>query len=259
MNNLQNIQASFKRYLFEQDSDIASHIISTENFNNTLRLAIYGNAYQSRLVEALANDYPAVNYLIGEDDFDRLSLAYTKTHPSTHYSLRWFGKDFAQFLTNHNIYSKRPYLAELANFEWAFVNAFDAKNTDVLEVKDAAIIPPDAWPNLQMFLHPSVCIVTCKWNCLSIWQSMKNKTSVPTPKQLDCEVNYLIWRQGLNTKYRSLNPDEAIALSVIKKAANFAELCTALTQELEIKETALRAASLFKTWLVDGLIIRINY
>lgn len=257
MNNLQNLQAAFKRYLFEQDNSIAPHIISTEKLNNDKRLAIYGNAYSSRLIEALAKDYPAVNFLVGEDDFQTLSLAYIKAYPSTYYSLRWFGQDFAKFLTNHKIYSKQTYLAELANFEWAFVNAFDARDTDVLKIKNAAMIPPDSWPKLQMILHPSVRLVTCLWNCLAIWQSMKNNTTVPKPKQLDTKVSYLIWRQGLKTRYRSLESDEATALSIVEKGADFTELCTALTEALETDETAFRAASLFKTWLADGLIVRI--
>jgi hypothetical protein len=259
MNNLQNLQAAFKRYLFEQNNSIASHIISTENFNNDQRLAIYGNAYHSRLIEALAKDFPAVYYLIGEDDFCTLCNAYIKAYPSTYYSLRWFGQNLAQFLENHKMYNRQSYLAELAYFEWTFVNAFDAKDAHVLEINDASNIPPDSWPGLQIILHPSVRLVVCSWNCLVIWQSMKNNTALPKPQLLDSKVHYLIWRHGLKTMYRSLAADEAIALSVVAKGADFSELCIALTQELETDETALRAASLFKTWLADGLIIRIDY
>lgn len=259
MKNLQNLQASFKRFLFEQDNGISSHIISTENFNNNTRLAIYGNAYHSRLVEALANDYPAIKFLLGADDFEVLGLAYIKVHPSTFYSLRWFGQHLAQFLANHKIYARQTYLAELADFEWAFVNAFDARDCKVLEIKDAATLPPDAWPTLQIVFHPSVWVVSCSWNCLSIWQAMKNKMRVPKPELLNNKVSYLIWKQGLNTKYRSLEPDEAAALSLVENGANFADLCSALNQQLETDETALRAASLLKTWLADDLIIRIDY
>ncbi len=77
MSNLQNLQAAFKRYLFEQDNSISSHIIGTEKLHKSDRLAIYGNAYRTRLTEALENDYPALKYLLGEDDFRILSLSYT--------------------------------------------------------------------------------------------------------------------------------------------------------------------------------------
>lgn len=259
MNNLHDLQAAFKRYLFEEDNKIVSHVISTEKLTSNSRLAIYGNAYRSRLIDALANDYSALKYLLGEDDFSHLSLAYIKAYPSTHYSLRWFGQDLARFLDNHRIYRKHHYLTELAKFEWAFVNAFDAKDAKVSGIEDATKIPPDSWPGLRMVLHPSVRWVTCSWNCLSIWQSMKNKTAAPAPQPLDMEVNYLIWRQDLNTIYRSLDSDEADALSAVAKGADFTELCIALTKRLKTEETSLRAASLFKTWLAEGLISRIIF
>ena len=259
MNNLQNLQAAFKRYLFEEDNGIATHIVSTEKLSSDSRLAIYANAYRSRLVEALAKDYPALSYAVGEEEFRCLSLAYIRIYPSTYYSLRWFGQDLAGFMGSHENYSAQPHLAELAEFEWAFVDAFDAEDAEVSGVEDPAKIPPDSWPALRMTLHPSVRWVTCSWNCLPIWQSMKNKTAVPTPQPLDTKVSYLIWRQGLNTKYRSLESDEAAVLGVAAKGADFAELCTVLTQWLKTEETALRAASLFKTWLEDGLVSRIIY
>jgi len=179
---------------------------------------------------------------------------YIKSFPSRYYSLRWLGKNLPRFLAIHEDYRALPYLTELAGLEWAFIDAFDAKDSDLCCIDDAAIIPADSWPNLRLRLHPSVYLITCSWNCLSIWQSMKIESELIQPQALDTDVNYLIWRQGLNTSYRSLKPDEAEALTAVKNGADFGGLCTTLTHWMETEETALRAATLFKTWLGDGLV-----
>lgn len=256
---LQNIQAAFKRYLFEEDNEIVAHIISTESLNSDNRLAVYRNAYRSRLVEALANDYPALSYVMGEDGFRDLSLAYLKAYPSTNYSLRWFGKQLPRFLDRPEPYDSERCLCDLVNFEWALVDAFDAKDIVALTTEDMTKVPPDVWPQLRLSLHPSVSRVTCSWNCLAMWLSMKNKAAIPTPQPLDTVVTYLIWRKGLKTLYRSLGADETDALNRVSQGTDFAGLCTGLTQWVPTEQTALRAASLLKTWLNEGLVTNLGY
>ena len=259
MNNLQNLQSAFKRYLLEENNSIAAQIISTTTLSSDERLAIYGNAYSARLIETLANDYSALNYLLGTEEFNHLSLAYIKAFPSTNSSLRWFGQHLPQFLADHENYSCTPYLAELAKFEWTFIDTFDAQDATVATIEDAANIPPESWPGLHMTLHPSAHWMNCSWNCLALWQAMKNESEPPKPELMVTQVSYLIWRKGTNTQYRSLHEMEAAVLSLVAKQAEFTELCNALTQWINMEETALQAASYFKTWLTEGLISHINY
>jgi len=257
MTNLHTLQTAFKKYLLGESNEIADLIVSTPNLSSENRLAIYSNAYYARLVEILAKDYAALNYVMGNDEFRRVCLEYIEEFPSKYYSLRWFGQDLGQFLASHKMNGSQPYLAELATFEWAFVEAFDAKDVEVSVIEDAKEIPPESWADLRMMLHPSVRWVSCSWNCLEMWQSMKNDLAIPVPELLSIKVSYLMWRQGLNTTYRSLGADEAAGLELVSQGANFEKLCNSLAQWLTPEETALRAASLFKTWLADGLIIQI--
>ncbi len=254
MSSLQDVQLAFKRYLFNEDNDIASRIVNTPGFDSHQRLSIYGNAYRSRLIEALSIDYSALHNLLGNDEFHQLGLDYIEFYPSTYYSLRWFGQNLPHFLKTDETYKNRVWLGELAEFEWTFVNAFDAKDVKIVEIDDAAQIPPDSWPGLKITLHPSVYWITCSWNCFAIWKAIKNASEIPVPQQLQDPVSFLIWRQGLDTRYRSIEPDEKVALEAVQEGNNFAELCEELVVYLRPEETALRAASLLKTWLAEGLV-----
>ena len=56
-----------------------------------------GDAYFARLVECLADDYPCVQYALGEDRFEEIARRYIEAHPSSSPSLNWFGRGFEQF------------------------------------------------------------------------------------------------------------------------------------------------------------------
>lgn len=253
--DLQDVQLKFKQYLMQQKADIASHIVSTDDLANDVRLEIYGNAYVSRLIEVLQKDYTALFEMLGEEQFNELASAYIDAYPSTHPSLRFFGKQMADYLLNHPSYAPHPYLYELARFEWGFTDAFDASDSAVMTESDAALLPADAWSTLHFGFHPSIQLIPYEWNILPIWQAIQQEHDIPAPVQLVDQEVCLIWRQGLQTQYRTLDAGEARGLTLLLQGASFPELCEALAAQSEVPEQVpIRAASLLKGWLAAGLI-----
>ncbi len=265
MHGLKSLQAAFQRHLFTGDGGIVEHIVSTENVNNEQRMNIYTNAYYGRLVEALAGDYPAVQALLGEEAFTALCHDYIQAHPSTHYSLRWFGRHLPAFLADAPDSRERPCLAELARLEWTFVNAFDAADARVLDESAVTTIAPEAWPGITIEFHPSVYLVDYHWNILDLWRTVREREDMPPPGALPRESACLIWRQDLTTRYRILETDEAEALKAAMHGTCFAELCEIVTRALPATEDengqleiALRSASLLKTWLAEGMVVSLS-
>ncbi len=58
------------------------------------------------------------------------------------------------FLKEH--YNQYPYLAELALFEWTLALVFDASDSALLQLADMQTIPPEAWIDLKLVIHPSL-------------------------------------------------------------------------------------------------------
>jgi len=266
MNSLKNLQAKFQRHLFTGDDSITEHIESMENANNEQRMGVYSNAYYGRLVEVLAEDYPAVQALLGEEAFTSLCHDYIQAHPSTHYSLRWFGQHLQTFIASAPDTRGRPFLVELACLEWSFVNAFDALDAKVLDETAVTRIAPDAWPGITMTFHPSIHLVDYYWNIPDLWRAVRDKDTIPLPEELPEMSSCLIWRQDLVTRYRILEPYEAAALKAAMQGASFAELCEIVSHTLldaddenGQHEMALRSASLLKTWLSEGIIAALVY
>lgn len=253
MPGLTEVQAAFKRHLLIGDAGVAAHVVGTEKVDGDRRLAVYAQAYRARLIEALATDYSVLEALLGEEGFSNLCHAYIDAHPSAHYSLRWFGRHLPAYL--RQVRHQDPHLAELAEFEWTLAGAFDAADAPVTEPSEVENIPDEAWPSLQIRLHPSVHRLTFAWNVLDLWRTAKDGKAIPAPARLPEPGACLIWRDGLSTRYRSLDPDENAALVAAASGADFAEICEGLLPwEQAEQPVALRAASLLKTWLTSGLV-----
>ncbi|MGH8656437.1 MAG: DNA-binding domain-containing protein [Gammaproteobacteria bacterium] len=254
MIGLQELQASFRRSLQTGDNAIASHLAGSGQLAVSERLGIYQNAYRSRLVEALGKDYPVVQALFGEDAFTTVCHAYIDVHPSRSFSLRWLGQSMASFLSNTNY---PPYFPELARFEWALVEAFDAADVVVAKEPDLTPIAPQEWPALKLRFHPSMQRLSCHWNILALWRAVRDKTPPPDPISLPQPLAHLVWREHLTTRYRTLEADETDAMEGAASGDSFAALCERLTRWHADEAVPLRAVSLLQRWLGEGLISKI--
>jgi len=257
--DLKELQQNFKHHLFNQESSIVEHIVSDE-LSNEFRLGIYANAYMSRLLEVLENDYPVLQTLLGNETFYELGQAYIQQHPSTYTSLRWFGQHLVEFLQEVAPYHKTQCLAELAKFELVLVDAFNASDQQSITENDIAQVPPEQWPYLGFVFHPSVFNTTYQWNILPIWQAHKAGNPLPEPCTLPQMETCLVWRQDLKTLFRTLENDEAQMLASAGQGANFSQICEQLSQHIDdAEQIPMRAVSLLKTWLSQGLIADLRY
>jgi hypothetical protein len=222
------------------------------------QLAVYIHAYAARLKEVLASDYPAVLVAIGEDAFERLSQAYLETHPSQCFSLRDFGARLASFIADEPAHCELPWLVELARFEWALGQAFDAADTPIARIEDMAAIKPEHWPALRFELHPSVQGLDFSWNTPGMWSELTAEQPSPVTAIESEPTTWLVWRERLTTRFRSVPVDEQVALNCARDGGSFSEICERLTAVIDADTVPLRAASLIKGWLEHGLISAIR-
>src|SRR6267154_235154 len=78
------------------------------------RLAIYANAYHTRLLECLGEVYPMLKRTLGEEAFGCLAFGYLQDQPSRSYTLNELGRHFPPYLqqtrpTAHDLDSESTY------------------------------------------------------------------------------------------------------------------------------------------------------
>ncbi|MFO1337157.1 MAG: DNA-binding domain-containing protein [Burkholderiaceae bacterium] len=217
------------------------------------RLGVYHHAYRARLVAALRSNYPVLPRVLGDDNFDTLALAYLAEHPSHEPSIRWFGHALAAWLAAEPDRLPHPALADLAAMEWALGTSFDAADATPLAFADLAAQTPEAWPGLRFGAHPSVAVLPLQWAVEPIWQALTEDEDAATDEPAALAHHLLVWRQGLQTQWRSLAKDEASVLAACLAGEPFAALC-ALAAETQGDTAPAWVASALRRWVDDGLL-----
>ncbi|MGH6630496.1 MAG: DNA-binding domain-containing protein, partial [Burkholderiales bacterium] len=247
----QRFQARVLRETSGGPGGIERCIVETVHAGAEERLKVYTSAYRLRLLEVLGKDYPALHTLVGDAEFQRVGRAYLDAHPSDTPSVRWFGRHLAAFLRAHPPLSRRPVLAEMAEFEWGQGEAFDAPDAAPLSIEHVTTIPADRWAHMRLVAHPSLRRLDLVWNVPVLWKAFDEKRKAPKPRADAARVAWALWRSGLVVRWRSLAPDEAAALDAMAAGKTFADICEQIGEWIAPDEVASHAASLLKRWLVD--------
>ncbi|HSY05476.1 MAG TPA: DNA-binding domain-containing protein [Steroidobacteraceae bacterium] len=258
MSALTRVQGDFQDYLLRGERAIETHVLGTARVPVATRLGIYGAAYRSRLAEALASNFPALAQLLGPEDFATLAAGYVQSHDSPYFSIRYYGSDLPQFLATHADYAAVPVLAELAHWEWAMAETFDAADAAPLTHDALAHIAPGAWAQLRFRWHPSVRRLDLSWNVPQLWQALTDGSERPAADLSSAPIAWLLWREQLGTYFRSLPPEEAAVLDAALRGWPFGELCESLCAELGATAAPARAAAVLSSWVAAGLIIGVD-
>ncbi|MBI2381466.1 MAG: putative DNA-binding domain-containing protein [Gammaproteobacteria bacterium] len=257
--NLAQTQVALKAYIFHGDPAILAAVPSTPGFDAPTRLAVYAHAYRARLAGVLHKDFPALAAALGAEA-DAVFSAYVATHPSTSFTLRDFGARLPAFLAQPENVKAWPWAAELAAFEWAFCEVFDAPEAPILGEAEIAVLPPAAWASLSFALHPALWRVESEFNVLALWKAWKAGEALPEARRLPEAQASVVWRNAERVcQYRSLESDEAAAFAQLARGGGFPEVCAALLPWHEPSAVALRAASLLKTWLHAGWLSGLSW
>jgi len=259
MKNLARLQHTFQDCVLNSGNVLSTAWISANGrAAPDIQLSIYIHAYGARLKEVLANDYPAVLTAIGEDHFSRLADDYIRAHPSQYFSLRDFGCHLPGFVADliqqDAGYREMPWLRELALFEWTLGQAFDAADAPAFTEQDMAAIPYQAWPELRFLPHPSVHRLDLEWNIPEMWQALTDDQPIQVTAVRDKTSPWLVWREQLVMRFRSMQIDEQKAFDALRVGRCFNDVCEVLVTLMSEDEVPLRAAGLLKGWIAQGLI-----
>lgn len=258
---LKSVQQSFQKTLLDTQT-IDAHLLVVDDGRLTpkYRFAIYQDAYRLRLEEALQIDYPALHALLGDQAFSQLCQAYIHAQPSIFRSVRWFGGKLRHYLRYTEPYSRQIMLAEMADFEWRLLLAFDAKDQPSATIETMQSFPPEKWGDLQFNFHPSIQRINLHWGVVHFRQQViDDESNTPnTPQETEYPVSWLIWRQEYATHYRSMDVEEAWAFDAAYDGANFSSICEGLCEWVQPEHVAERMVNFLKTWLMQAIIVDIK-
>lgn len=255
MRPLNELQGHFQNAILQGDPRFRNAVVNDARVGAEKRIGIYADAYRLRLIEALQDTYTALHAVLGDEQFEALARGYIETHTPSHYSIRWYGGRLSDYARATDPWQAMPAIAELAAFEWAFEEAFDAANAEPVAEAALAALAPGDWATLRLAFHPSLRRLRLQWNVTEIWNAVqRGDDNVPEPEPRSAGVEWLIWRRELRQFFRSLDAAEAAMLDAARDGSPFGALCECLAKTMPAEAVPAYAAGALKGWIGDGLV-----
>lgn len=247
---LQQTQAAFADALFDAGREgRALPLFKGDAVLNEHRFALYRGNLSGTWDKTLANAYPVLQALVGEEFFAALAREYGKAHPSIDGDLNRFGGDFAEFLSRFEHVAQYPYFPDMARLEWALHRAHYAESSAVLDAGALAALAPEQMDVARLKLNPACSLFASSWAVIDVWQAHQPRQEQAFPAKLEQANQGVIARPHWKCEVLPLS---AAAHAMLTHLAAGESLGAALDAALEIDAQFDFAASL-RQWLQAGI------
>jgi hypothetical protein len=208
-------------------------------------LTVHRNTATKAAVDALADNYPVLRALVGEEAFTGLALAYVADHPPGEPRLCVFGETFPDFMASYLLGADTAYLHDCALLERAVVEALFATDAVAATGQDFAHGVDLDQP---LVLHPATRFLNCTSPAASIWRAHQPAAD-STLEALDwTREACLVTRPAGTVLVQSLDPAAAALLSAMTAGAILGEAAEAAVElgDLSAAFFTLLSAGVFR-------------
>ena len=129
-------------------------------------LTIHRNTATKAASDALADNYPVLRAMVGDDAFTALATAFVEDHPPADPRLCFYGEGLPAFVADWEPFADYPYLVDVARLERLLVEALFAADAPAL---DGGEIDLDLTRPLR--LHPAVRFAAFASPAGALWRA----------------------------------------------------------------------------------------
>ncbi|AXJ03663.1 DUF2063 domain-containing protein [Pseudomonas fluorescens] len=196
-----SIQAAFSAALLDIDLPCPDGLCSANGADPASRFAVYRNNVQGSLINGLADSYPVVMQLVGDEFFRAMAGVFVQNHPPHSPLMSDYGSELADFISGFEPAASVPYLADVARLERLRTLAYHA--ADALPVSQeriaAVFADADALNELRIGLHPSLHLLDSSFAVVDIWAAHQHDATLAGIDPLHAQ-HALILRNGLEVE-----------------------------------------------------------
>lgn len=252
---LHELQGRFTECLFDSKAGADNLPLKPELDEKDQRLNIYRNNVFHSLGSALADLYPVVVQLVGEEYFMACARAFLQTYPPHTAAMVHFGNSFPDFLQDFEPLVSYPWLADVARVELAWHESYHAEDARPLEPGSLSQLSPDRLANSHVILHPSLRLLHSSYPVYSIWQAHQGDNGPEETINLDKGEECLcIVRPEFDVIVKSLDTGALYFLEILNGGA---KLAYAIETVLE-KSPGFNVETALGEALREGLFLEIR-
>jgi len=209
----------FGAALWNAERPVPDGVTGPDGKVSVKRFNVYRNNVIVSLIESLADTYPAIQKLLGEEYFAALARAYVDAEPPTSPILMKYGAGLAGFVERFPPLAGYPYLESVARLEWAWLTAYHAKDDPVMAGETLAQIPEADVGSVVFVPHAAARLVRSNWPVLSL--ALANRFDPEGGHDIDLEQpqSVLVTRPGYDVEMRLLRPGGDVFVSALLSGA----------------------------------------
>jgi len=238
--------AEFAAALLNSAATLPTDIRNCNRVAASRRFAIYRNNVKVALIDALADCYPVVNALVGEDFFRAMAREFAHRNTPRSPIMAEYGGGLADFIESFAPASTLPYLSDVARLEWQRVLAWNAADAVALTAKDLTplLSNPNRLIRTSWHFHPSFSMVESSFATVSLWLAHEHADSSQLRASLACidllkAEAALVLRQHLNVVVLKIQPAQAAFVAALQSGrtlGNAVEEALHLSAHFDIAE-----------------------
>lgn len=208
-------QTTFAQALLNPELPCPGGFTTCSGSDPATRFAVYRNNVTVSLVDALADTFPVVQEMVGEDFFRAMAKVFVQAQPPRSRLMAYYGDQFADFVSSFPPAASVPYLADVARLEMARVQAYHAADLPPIDTDTLhhVLAEPEQLTVLSLVLHPSVQVLSSPFAIYSLWAAHQGALCISSVDP-DVPQAVLIFRNGLDVDTLAL--DAATALFVTR-------------------------------------------
>ena len=221
---------------------------------------IYRRQFWLRHDGSLADDFPGVKHLVGDDAWDAVVRAYLAAHPPHTPSLRDLGAELGAFL---DAYPLDPSIAAIARdmvrYELAFIDVFDGANPPPLDAARIAALAPEAWEHARIELSPLVRRMRFEHPVHQLRLAVRSREDGDPAPDLPAsrQVLLALFRRDDVVHFEELEPTAFALLDAMAAGATLVQACGQVAETLTPEEAAAlgpKVGEWFRRWASWGFI-----
>lgn len=239
-----------------RDAAVLGSIRDSRRVGRAMLFSVYVDAYRLRLAEFISNDFPTLRLCLGDEVFGRLVEDYISSGPSRHRNARWYASRLPDFMCGAEPWRANRCACDLALFERALADAFDAADEPTLAIDALRDVSVENWPRLVFAFHPSVAVIDLARGTARLYEALAEAREPATVR--DGEETIIFWRSDDQSAYREVGEDERLALLEARQGKKFGDICTLLAFQGDDESVTGRVAGFLSQWFGDGLVARVS-
>ncbi|MEZ5452458.1 MAG: DNA-binding domain-containing protein [Thiothrix sp.] len=257
--SLPDLQRRFVAAIFDrnQRAGAAELVKDHGELDAMQRVGIYRNSVHGVLLQYLASLYEVTQQLVGEAFFERLSDEYVDRAPPTRPFLAEYGDGFPAFMRQNEGLQSMPWLADVAQLEWARHAAWNAVNQPASDFTQIMSLHEEQQTNLCFQMPESARLMQSPYAIHKVWLAHQPEDfpeKLPLERiQIRQPTYVLVWRAGRKLQQVELDETSRQFLSAVQQGKALPELTECFQEQLPVLLTTAMQRGWILSYTTNGL------